>query len=110
EADHAHGARTVGERLGDLGGLPIALRAYRMAQGAGGEPAEGTDVGPEIDGMSGIQPLIPSWAIVWRTKARAEEAARRLAVDPHSPPEFRCNQVVKNLDDFHAAFGVSEGD
>ena len=110
ETDHVNGAFTVGENIGDLGGLTIALLAYRMAQGTGGEPAEGTDVGPEIDGMSGIQRLITSWAIVWRTKTRAEEAARRLAVDPHSPPEFRCNQVVKNLDDFHAAFGVSEGD
>ena len=67
-------------------------------------------MGPEIDGMTGIQRLIISWAIVWRTKTRAEEAARRLAVDPHSPPEFRCNQVVRNLDDFHAAFDVTEDD
>ena len=110
ESDHVNGAFTVGENIGDLGGLTIALLAYRLAQGAGGEPAEGTDVGPEIDGMTGIQRLITSWAIVWRTKTRAEEAARRLAVDPHSPPEFRANQVVRNLEDFHAAFGVVEGD
>ncbi|MFN3602257.1 MAG: M13 family metallopeptidase [Dietzia sp.] len=115
EKDHVNGAFTVGENIGDLGGLTIALLAYRLAQGSDGQgsdgqPAEGTDVGPEIDGMSGIQRLITSWAIVWRTKTRAEEAARRLAVDPHSPPEFRCNQVVRNLDDFHAAFGVAEGD
>lgn len=113
--DHVNGAFTVGENIGDLGGLTIALLAYRLAQGSAGrgydgEPAEGTDVGPEIDGMTGIQRLITSWAIVWRTKTRAEEAARRLAVDPHSPPEFRCNQVVRNLDDFHEAFGVTEGD
>ncbi|GAA1051478.1 M13 family metallopeptidase [Dietzia natronolimnaea] len=113
--DHVNGAFTVGENIGDLGGLTIALLAYRLAQGSTGEgsdvqPAEGTEVGPEIDGMTGIQRLITSWAIVWRTKTRAEEAARRLAVDPHSPPEFRCNQVVRNLDDFHAAFGVTEGD
>ena len=110
EKDHVNGAFTVGENIGDLGGLTIALLAYRLAHGTDGEPAEGTDVGPEIDGMSGIQRLITSWAVVWRTKTRTEEAARRLAVDPHSPPEFRCNQVVKNLDDFHAAFGVTEGD
>jgi predicted metalloendopeptidase len=118
--DHVNGAFTVGENIGDLGGLTIALLAYRLAQGSNeqgsneqgtdGEPAEGTEVGPEIDGMTGIQRLIISWAIVWRTKTRAEEAARRLAVDPHSPPEFRCNQVVRNLDDFHAAFDVTEGD
>ena len=110
ESDHVNGAFTVGENIGDLGGLTIALLAYRLALGADGEPAEGNDVGPEIDGLTGIQRLITSWAIVWRTKTREEEAARRLAVDPHSPPEFRCNQVVKNIDDFHEAFGVTEGD
>lgn len=108
--DHVNGAFTVGENIGDLGGLTIALLAYRLAEGTDGEPAEGTEVGPEIDGMTGIQRLIISWAIVWRTKTRAEEAARRLAVDPHSPPEFRCNQVVRNLDDFHEAFGVTDAD
>ena len=110
ESDHVNGAFTVGENIGDLCGLTIALLAYRLALGADGEPAEGNDVGPEIDGLTGIQRLISSWAIVWRTKTREEEAARRLAVDPHSPPEFRCNQVVKNIDDFHEAFGVTEGD
>ena len=120
ETDRVNGAFTVGENIGDLGGLTIALLAYRLAQGSAGqapaeqgevgEPARGDDVGPEIDGMTGIQRLITSWAIVWRTKTREEEAARRLAVDPHSPPEFRCNQVVKNIDDFHEAFGVTEGD
>ena len=110
EKDHVNGAFTVGENIGDLGGLTIALLAYRLANGDDGEPAEGNEVGPEIDGLTGIQRLITSWAIVWRTKTRAEEAARRLAVDPHSPPEFRCNQVVKNLDDFHHAFGVTEAD
>ena len=110
EKDHVNGAFTVGENIGDLGGLTIALLAYRLANGRDGEPAEGSDVGPEIDGLTGIQRLITSWAIVWRTKTREEEAARRLAVDPHSPPEFRANQVVKNIDDFHDAFGVAEGD
>ncbi|WP_010540742.1 M13 family metallopeptidase [Dietzia alimentaria] len=110
EKDHVNGAFTVGENIGDLGGLTIALLAYRLANGDDDEPADGNEVGPEIDGLTGIQRLITSWAIVWRTKTRAEEAARRLAVDPHSPPEFRCNQVVKNLDDFHHAFGVTEAD
>ena len=110
QKDHVNGAFTVGENIGDLGGLTIALLAYRLARGTDGQPAQGPDVGPEIDGMTGIQRLLTSWAIVWRTKTRAEEAARRLAVDPHSPPEFRCNQVVRNLDDFHEAFGVTDAD
>jgi neprilysin/putative endopeptidase len=50
------------------------------------------------------------WAQVWRTKVRDEEALRRLAVDPHSPPEFRCNGVVRNIDEFYRAFDVREGD
>ena len=62
-----------------------------------------------LDGLTGAQRLFIGWAQVWRTKAREEEAVRRLAVDPHSPPEFRCN-VVRNLDEFYDAFDVKEGD
>jgi len=47
---------------------------------------------------------------VWRTKSRDAEAIRRLAIDPHSPPEFRCNGIVRNLDAFYDAFEVSESD
>ena len=50
------------------------------------------------------------WAQVWRTKARNEEALRRLATDPHSPPEFRCNGVIRNIDGFATAFDVQPGD
>ena len=104
ETDHVNGAFTVGENIGDLGGLTIAELAYRLS--LGGDP----DSAPEIDGLTGLQRLLISWAIVWRTTTRREEAARRLAVDPHSPPEFRCNQVVRNVDAFHEAFGVEPGD
>ena len=65
---------------------------------------------PVIDGFSGEQRLFLGWAQVWRTKARNEEALRRLATDPHSPPEFRCNGVVRNLDSFHEAFDVTPDD
>ena len=99
---HVHGAFTVGENIGDLGGLSIALLAYRLA--LGGRPA------PVIDGLSGVQRLLFGWAQVWRTKSREAEAVRRLAVDPHSPPEFRCNGVVRNIDAFYDAFGVGEDD
>jgi len=97
-----NGEFTIGENIGDLGGLSIALVAYQIA--LGGAPA------PVIDGLTGLQRVFFGWAQVWRTKARAEEAIRRLAVDPHSPPEFRCNGVVRNLDTFHEAFEVEPGD
>jgi putative endopeptidase len=51
-----------------------------------------------------------SWATVWRAKSRAQDAARMLAIDPHSPAEFRCNAIASNLDAFHEAFDVREGD
>ena len=104
ETDHVNGAFTVGENIGDLGGLTIAVLAYRLA--LGGDLA----AAPEIDGLTGVQRLLTSWAVVWRTTTRREEAVKRLTVDPHSPPEFRCNQVVRNVDAFHEAFGTAPGD
>ncbi|WP_282782304.1 MULTISPECIES: M13 family metallopeptidase [unclassified Nocardia] len=97
-----NGEFTIGENIGDLGGLSIALEAYKIS-------LEGTEP-PVIDGLTGLQRVFFGWAQVWRTKARPEEAIRRLAVDPHSPPEFRCNGVIRNLDSFHEAFGVEPGD
>ncbi|MBF6063101.1 M13 family metallopeptidase [Nocardia terpenica] len=97
-----NGELTIGENIGDLGGLSIALEAYRISLD-GAEP-------PVLDGLTGLQRVFFGWAQVWRTKARNEEAIRRLAVDPHSPPEFRCNGVVRNLDTFHEAFDVRPGD
>ncbi|BDT93357.1 putative zinc metalloprotease [Nocardia sputorum] len=97
-----NGQFTIGENIGDLGGLSIALAAYQISLG-------GADA-PVIDGLTGLQRVFYGWAQVWRTKARAEEAIRRLATDPHSPPEFRCNAVVRNIDSFHEAFGVQPGD
>ncbi|WP_245905849.1 M13 family metallopeptidase [Mycolicibacterium palauense] len=99
---HVHGAFTVGENIGDLGGLSIALLAYKLS--LGGREA------PVIDGLTGVQRVFFGWAQVWRTKSRDAEAIRRLATDPHSPPEFRCNGVVRNIDDFYRAFGVEEDD
>jgi len=99
---HVNGAFTVGENIGDLGGLSIALLAYHLS--LGGEPA------PVIDGLTGVQRVFYGWAQVWRTKSREAEAVRRLAVDPHSPPEFRCNGVIRNIDAFYDAFEVTGGD
>jgi putative endopeptidase len=99
---HVNGALTVGENIGDLGGLTIALKAYRIA-------TEGTEP-PVLDGFTGPQRVLLGWAQVWRAVTRDAEAVRRLAVDPHSPPDLRCNAVVTNLDTFHEEFEVQETD
>jgi putative endopeptidase len=99
---HVNGSLTIGENIGDLGGLSIAFLAHRIAQ-EGREPEE-------IDGFTAEQRLFLSWAAVWQTKARDELVRQRLATDPHSPAEFRCNQIVRNVDPFYAAFDVREGD
>jgi putative endopeptidase len=99
---HVNGAFTVGENIGDLGGLSIALLAYELS--LGGKEA------PVIDGLTGQQRVFFGWAQVWRTKSREAEAVRRLATDPHSPPEFRCNGVIRNMDAFYDAFEVSTDD
>jgi putative endopeptidase len=100
--DHVNGALTIGENIGDLGGLTIAWKAYVLSL-QGEEP-------PVIDGLTGAQRFFLSWAAVWREKRREAEAKRLLTIDPHSPPEFRCNQIVKNLDEFAAAFDLTETD
>ena len=99
---HVNGSLTIGENIGDLGGLAIALKAYRIALGG--------DLGtaPVIDGYSGVQRVFLGWAQVWQLKARDEEAIRLLSIDPHSPSEFRCNGVVRNLAEFYEAFDVDE--
>jgi putative endopeptidase len=97
-----NGALTIGENIGDLGGLSIALKAYRIA--AAGQPA------PVLDGLTGDQRFFIGWAQVWRVKFRDAELRQRLATDPHSPGEFRCNGVVRNIPDFYEAFGVKPGD
>ena len=94
-----NGELTIGENIGDLGGLAIAWKAYLMSL-EGAEP-------PEVDGMSAAQRFLLSWAQSWKLAVREEEAIRLLAIDPHSPPEFRCNQIARNLDVFYEAFGVT---
>ena len=94
-----NGELTIGENIGDLGGLAIAWKAYQASLG-GAEP-------PVIDGTTAAQRFLLSWAQSWRFKARDEEAKRLLQIDPHSPAEFRCNQIARNLDVFYEAFDVS---
>jgi putative endopeptidase len=109
DGDHnVNGALTVGENIGDLGGLGIALKAYALHLNA--ESVDEVVVGPEIDGYTGVQRLLLSWAQIWQQKGRDAETIRLLTVDPHSPNEFRCNQIVRNIDAFYDAFDVSESD
>ena len=100
--DHVvNGALTVGENIGDLGGVSVAFEAYRIS--LGGAPS------PVIDGLTGEQRFFLGWAQAWRSKHREARAIQLLAIDPHSPDEFRCN-IVSNLVEFHEAFDVQPGD
>jgi putative endopeptidase len=97
-----NGALTIGENIGDLGGLSIAWKAYLISL-AGEQP-------PVIDGMTGAQRFFLSWAQAWQLKARDEEVIRLISIDPHSPNEFRCNQIVRNIDEFYTTFAVTASD
>ena len=96
---------TMGENIGDLGGLEMAYAAYRryLDANAGGEAEV-------IDGLSGDQRFFLGWAQVWRSLYRDDALRQRTLTDPHSPPEFRVNGVVRNHDAWYTAFGVQEGD
>ena len=99
---HLNGALTIGENIGDLGGLAIALKAYEIS-------LKGQEA-PLIDGFTGVQRVFLGWAQVWRGKSRPEEARRLATIDPHSPAEARCNQIVRNLNEFYEAFNVTASD
>jgi putative endopeptidase len=97
-----NGELTIGENIGDLGGLGIAYKAYLLSlQGA---------EAPEIDGRTAAQRFFIAWSQSWRAIGRDEMVLQRLATDPHSPAEFRCNQIVRNIDVFYEAFNVQPGD
>ena len=96
------GALTTGENIGDLGGLIMAYTAYK--QSLGGKEA------PVLDGLTGDQRFFLSWAQVWRSMGREDDTRNRLATDPHSPPMYRVNGVVPNIDEWYAAFNVQPTD
>lgn len=104
---HVNGALTIGENIGDLGGLSIALKAYEIALHKRGLTLA---TAKEIDGRTALQRVFYSWAHIWREKVRDEEIIRLLTIDPHSPAEFRCNGVVRNIDVFYTAFDVQPSD
>lgn len=97
-----NGEFTSGENIGDLGGLGIAYKAYKISL-AGKEPTV-------IDGLTGEQRFFLGWSQVWRGKARDEETKRLLTIDPHSPAKFRANGAAVNVEAFYEAFDVKEGD
>jgi putative endopeptidase len=97
-----NGRFTLGENIGDLGGLSLAYRAYKIA-------TEGQEV-PVIDGLTGDQRFFIAWAQVWRSQQREDNYRQRLRTDPHSPEEYRTNGVVRNLGEWYEAFGITEDD
>lgn len=128
KAPHVNGALTIGENIGDLGGVNIALKAYafalddaaRLAAGLAPLPADERDGSPEaiaalldtapvIDGFTGLQRFFLGYASIWRTKNRDELAEQYLQIDPHSPAEFRTNGIARNVDLFYRAFAVEPG-
>jgi putative endopeptidase len=97
-----NGEFTLGENIGDLGGISIGLLAYNMSLN-GEEP-------PVIDGFTGVQRVFLGYSQVWRRKFREENLRQRIATDPHSPAEYRANGPVRNLPEFYEAFNVQDGD
>ena len=96
------GKLTLGENIGDLGGLTIAFKAYQRS--LGGKAA------PHLDGYSGAQRFFIGWAQIWRRKYRDAELQQRLVTDPHSPSQYRVIGVLSNMPEFYEAFDISEGD
>ncbi len=102
EGNSVNGKLTLGENIGDLGGLSVAYEAYRLS--LNGKQA------PVIDGLTGDQRFFLGWAQIWRRLYREPELLRRLVVDPHSPSEYRVNGIVRNMDAWYEAFGIQDGD
>jgi putative endopeptidase len=96
------GKLTCGENIADLGGLRLALRALKAA--------DGFDTTPLVDGFTATQRFFLSWAQCWRQNITKERSLQLLTLDPHGPNEMRCNGPLSNMPEFVEAFGVAEGD
>ncbi len=99
---HVNGEFTLGENIGDLGGLSIALKAYKMSLNG--------EEGPEMDGFTAEQRVFLGWAQAWCGLSRNEALEVQISTDPHSPRDFRVNGVVRNIPEFYTAFDVKPGD
>ena len=95
---HVNGAFTLGENIGDLGGLSIAVKAYK-------ESLQGKEA-PVLDGFTGMQRVFLGWGKVWKEKIREEALRNQILADPHSPAKFRANGTVRNIPEFYEAFNV----
>jgi predicted metalloendopeptidase len=102
EGLNVNGRLTLGENIGDLSGLAVAYKAYKIS--LNGREA------PVINGLTGDQRFFIGWAQVWRRLLRDEAMRQQILSDPHSPAEYRVNQVLRNMSEFYAAWGVKEGD
>ena len=114
QAPHVNGALTIGENIGDLSGVNIALKAYAISEGKKADTQEDLEKSladsPVIDGRTAAQRFFHNYALIWRGVRRNELAEQYLAIDPHSPAEFRTNGIVRNVDAFYAAYDVKPGD
>ncbi|QQA99061.1 M13 family metallopeptidase [Corynebacterium marquesiae] len=117
ESTGVNGSFTLGENIGDLGGLGIAVVAFKNYCADKGIDLQGKEEKFEVDGAepelaehtyNGLQRFFLAWARVWRTAIRPEMATQYLAIDPHSPAEFRCNLIAANIAEFYEAFEVAE--
>ncbi len=98
-----NGKLTLGENIGDLGGVEAAYGAYQRYQAKYGKA-------PVINGLTGDQRFFMAYAQAWQSKLRDDAARSRLLTDPHSPPYFRVNGIVRNVDAWYTAFNVKPGD
>lgn len=98
-----NGKFTLGENIGDLGGVNAAYDGLQMHLNAHGDPGK-------IDGYTQNQRFFINWATVWRSKIREDALKTRIKTDPHSPGMYRAYQPLLNIDAFYQAFDIKEGD
>jgi len=102
-----NGRLGLGENTGDLGGLSMAFKAYKLSLDSNGDGQLSADEqAPIIDGYTGEQRFFMAWAQVWRAKYREEALRQQLIRGPHSPPYYRVNGVVRNFDEWYEAFDI----
>ena len=110
QAPHVNGAMTIGENIGDLSGVDISLKALALHHGLKVDTLEDLAASLKEMGEAEAMSFFSTYALIWRMKIRDAFAEQLLAIDPHSPAEFRTNQVLKNVDAFYSTYDVQPGD